>query len=71
LGFVAKRWKKAIIAPSNSVPDSVFIVIGLKALHKIFSQRFVAMNNDIPEPKPYPFYIISSSIMTIIPANTN
>jgi hypothetical protein len=45
---------KAIIDPSNSVPESVLIVIGENDLHKIFSQTLQAINKEIPEPIPYP-----------------
>lgn len=57
--------------PSNSVPLAVVIVIGLKDLHKIFSQTFVAMNKLIPLPKPYPFQSISSNKHTITPENVS
>jgi len=60
-----------MIAPSNSVPCSVLIVIGEKDFHRIFSQMFVAMNKLIPEPNPYPFYSNSSKRMTITPAEHN
>jgi len=53
--FVSRRWKKLMMAPSNSVPPSVFIVIGLSDFHKIVSLTFVAMKSEIPEPSPYPF----------------
>lgn len=52
---MSRRWKKFMIAPSNSVPPSVFIVIGLSDFHKIVSLTFVAMKSEIPEPSPYPF----------------
>ena len=41
-----------MMAPSNSVPRPAFIVAGLNAFHTIVSQMFVAINNEIPEPKP-------------------
>lgn len=55
-------------APSNSVPWSVLIVIGEKLFQSMFSQMLVAMNKEIPEPKPYPFYSNSSNKITITPA---
>lgn len=39
-------------APSNSVPRPVLIVVGENAFQMILSQMLVAMNNEIPEPKP-------------------
>ena len=50
--YEIRRWNKAITAPSNSVPRPVFIVVGLNAFQTIFSQMFVAMNSEIPEPGP-------------------
>lgn len=50
--FVINKWKKLINAPSNSVPPSVLIVIGLKLFHNMFSLTLVAINNEIPDPKP-------------------
>lgn len=47
------------------------IVIGEKHFQIIVSQIFVAINNEIPDPRPYPFYNNSSNIMTTIPANVN
>ena len=41
-----------MIAPSNSVPLSLEIVMGENDFHKIFSLTFVAINNDIPDPNP-------------------
>jgi hypothetical protein len=41
-----------MIAPSNSVPRPVLMVVGENAFHTMFSQMLVAMNNEIPEPKP-------------------
>ena len=49
---VKNLWITAITAPSNSVDPADLIVIGLKAFQKIVSQTFVAMNKEIPEPKP-------------------
>ena len=40
--------KKAMIAPSNSVPRPVLIVVGEKAFQMMFSQIFVAMKSEIP-----------------------
>ena len=37
------RWKRAMIAPSNSVPRFVWRVMGEKAFQMIDSQMFVAM----------------------------
>ena len=48
------EWIKATIEPSNSVPLSVFIVIGENDLHKIFSQTLQAIKSEIPDPIPYP-----------------
>ena len=62
---------REIRAPSNSVPESVLMVIGERALQRMFSQMLVAMKREIPEPSPKPFCIISSSIMTTIPAKVS
>jgi hypothetical protein len=40
------------MAPSNSVPLPVFMVVGEKAFHTMLSQMFVAMNKEMPEPMP-------------------
>lgn len=50
--LVNNKWNKFIIAPSNYVPASVDRVIGENDFHKIFSLTFVAINNEIPDPKP-------------------
>ena len=50
--LVRRKWNNAITAPSNSVPWSVLIVIGEKLFHNMFSQILVAINNEIPEPRP-------------------
>ncbi|RNA30816.1 hypothetical protein BpHYR1_015563 [Brachionus plicatilis] len=49
---VANRWNRAIMAPSNSVPRPALMVAGLNAFHTIVSQIFVAMNSEMPEPRP-------------------
>ena len=41
-----------MIAPSNSVPFPVLIVVGEKAFQIMFSQMLVAMKREIPEPRP-------------------
>jgi len=68
LDFVSKKWNSAIIAPSNSAPYSVLIVIGEKLFQRMISQMFVAINSEIPLPRPYPFYSSSSRSNTIMPA---
>ena len=50
--MVAKRWKRATIAPSNSVPRPTLTVVGENAFQTIVSQMFVAIKSEIPEPKP-------------------
>lgn len=45
-------WKKLMTAPSNSVPPSVLMVMGLSDFHRIFSLTLVAMNREIPDPNP-------------------
>lgn len=63
--LINKECNKATIDPSNSVPDSVLIVIGLKVFHKIFSQTLQAINKEIPDPIPYPsFYLFIILIIT-------
>jgi len=48
---VANKWKRAITAPSNSVPRPVLTVAGLNAFQTIVSQTFVAMKSEIPLPE--------------------
>lgn len=60
-----------MIDPSNSVPESVLMVIGENDLHKIFSQTLQAINKEIPEPIPYPSYNNSSNKIQTIPAIIN
>jgi len=67
--LVTIKCTSAINAPSNSTPLAAVIVVGLIALHTIFSQILVAINNEIPDPSPYPFYKNSSSRITTNPAN--
>jgi hypothetical protein len=50
--LVRRKWKRAMMAPSNSVPCSVRMVIGENDRHRMFSQMFVAMNSEMPEPRP-------------------
>lgn len=69
--LVIKEWKRAITAPSYSVPNSVLVVIGEKAFQRIVSQTLVAIKSEIPLPNPYPFYSISSSIIIMYPAKVN
>jgi len=69
--LVSNKWNKAIMAPSNSVPYGVSIVIGENDFQRIFSQILVAINKEIPLPKPYPLLNSSSSIMTTTAANVN
>lgn len=42
-----------MMAPSNSVPRPVLMVVGEKAFQIMVSQMLVAMNSEIPEPRPY------------------
>lgn len=65
------KWTIPITDPSNSIPLSVLIVIGEKHFQIIVSQILVAINNEIPEPSPYPFYNNSSNMITTIPAKVN
>ena len=39
-------------APSNSAPRPVFTVVGEKAFQMMLSHWFVAMNSEMPEPRP-------------------
>lgn len=57
-----------MMQPSNSVPWSVRIVTGENDFQRMLSQILVAINNEIPDPSPYPFYNNSSSMRTIKPA---
>ena len=50
--FVKSECTNEIIDPSNSVPESVLIVIGEKVLQKILSQILLAMKSEIPCPSP-------------------
>jgi hypothetical protein len=58
-------------APSYSTPPSPRTVIGENAFQIMLSQMLTAMNKEIPDPRPYPFYNISSSIKIMIDAKTN
>lgn len=53
------------------LPLPVLTVVGLKAFHTMVSQMLVAMNKEIPEPRPYPFWSSSSSSRTIMPATNS
>lgn len=46
--------KAQSVVPSNCVPEAVLMVVGEKDLQMIVSQIFVAMNREIPDPRPYP-----------------
>lgn len=52
-GLVIMRWNSAMMAPSNSVPLPVLIVVGENAFQIIVSQMLVAMNREMPDPRPY------------------
>ena len=52
--LINNEWIKATIEPSNSVPLSVFIVIGENDFQRIFSHTLQAINKLIPDPIPYP-----------------
>lgn len=60
-----------MIEPSNYVPYSDFIVIGLKARQTIFSEILTAINRETPDPIPYPFCSISSNKITMNPEAVN
>ena len=53
---------------AGASPRPVLTVVGLNAFHTMVSQMFVAMNREIPEPRPYPFCRSSSRSRTIRPA---
>lgn len=53
------------------LPLPVLTVVGLKAFHTMVSQMLVAMNKEIPEPRPYPFWSSSSRSRTIMPATNS
>ena len=52
LGSVNMLWKKEMTQPSNSVLCSFLIVMGLKLFHMMFSHMLVAMNREMPDPRP-------------------
>lgn len=60
-----------MIAPSNSGPRPVLMVVGEKAFQTIDSQMLVAMKREIPDPRPYPLVRSSSRRMTISAAATS
>jgi hypothetical protein len=66
-----RKWKKAMIAPSNSVSFPFVIVIGEKDFQRIVSAIFAAMKIEIPELSPYPFWHNSSSNSTSTPAKNS
>ena len=59
------------MAPSNSGPRPVLTVLGEKAFQMMFSQMLVAINREIPDPRPYPLDRSSSRSMTINEAETS
>lgn len=63
-------WKQ-VISNYLYLPLPVFTVAGLNAFQTIVSQILVAINKEIPDPKPYPFCNNSSSNKTIRPATNN
>lgn len=68
-GFVMRKWIKQINDPSNSMPNSDARVIGENNDQNIISDVFATMKREIPEPRPYPPFIIESNKITINPAN--
>lgn len=58
-------------APSNSAPRAPVTVYGENAFQMMFSQMLVAMNREMPEPRPYPLVSSSSRQMTMMPAATS
>jgi len=57
----------AMMAPSNSVPRPVLMVVGEKDFQMMLSHTLVAMKSEIAEPRPYPFWRSSSRQMTMMP----
>ncbi len=45
--------------------------MGLNDCHNMPSHTLTAINNEIPDPNPYPSYNISSNNITITPAKNN
>jgi len=50
-----RKWKKAMMQPSNSVSPPEVMVIGENAFQRIVSAVFAAIKTEIPELSPYPF----------------
>ncbi len=46
------RWNRATMAPSNSVPLPVLMVVGENDFQMMLSQMLVAMKSEMPDPKP-------------------
>jgi hypothetical protein len=51
-GLVSRKCIRAMSEPSNSVPYSLLMVIGLRLFHTISSHILAAMKREIPEPSP-------------------
>ena len=64
---VMSKCKSAMMAPSNSVPLPVLMVVGKKAFHMIVSQMLVAMKREMPDPRLYPFCSSLSNVSTMRP----
>lgn len=54
-----------MMAPSNSVPLPVLIVVGENAFQMMVSQMFVAMNREIPDPRPYLYSITKNKFVKV------
>jgi hypothetical protein len=55
----------------NLINYSVFKVIGENDFQTMVSQTLVAINNEIPDPNPYPFDNISSNKMIMYEAKVS
>lgn len=58
-------------APTNSAPRPRSTVAGLSALVTTPSQVLAAVNREMPEPNPYPFWRSSSRKMATMPPSTS
>ena len=68
-GLLSKKCIKHTNDPQNYIPNYEESVTGLNKLQNKFYEVFATMNNDIPEPNPYPCFNIESRSITNSPAN--
>lgn len=53
--FAMRKWKNAMMQPSNSVSPPDVMVMGEKDFQRMVSAVLAAIKTEIPEFNPYPF----------------